>query len=146
MGRLLTSCLRSASLPAESAAVSTSRRPRQSDAGRRMIRCCLTCAQYGTCVYSVGMITGLGHPPTRCSSGGIGVVPRCVYLRGKIGSWRVFFWVCFTCASTPWPSAGVSVRAHQSCLSASLFLAYMEAAQPETLLWRVAELLISPRG
>lgn len=83
MGRLLTSCLRSASLPAESAAVSTSRRRRQSDAGQRMIRCCLTCAQYGTCVYSVGMITGLGHPPTRCSSRGIGVVQRCVYLRGR---------------------------------------------------------------
>lgn len=83
MRRLLTSCLQLASLPAESAAVSTKQSPRQSDAGQRMIRCCLTCAQYGTCVYSVGTITGLGHSPTRCSSRGIGVVQRCVYLRGK---------------------------------------------------------------
>lgn len=146
MWRPSTSCLRSAGLPAESAAVSAKPSPRQSDAGQRMIRCCLTCAQYGTCVYSVGMITGLGHPPNPVQlQRHRGRSALCLFA-GKIGSWRISFWVCFTCESTLRPSAGVSVHAHQSGLSVSLFLAYVDAAEPETLLWRVAESLISPRG
>lgn len=42
----------SASLPAESVRNSSFSKPepRQTDAGRRMIRCCLTSTQYGTCL------------------------------------------------------------------------------------------------
>lgn len=102
MGRLLTSCLPSASVPAESAAVSTSQSLRQSDAGQRMIRCLLTCAQYGTCVCSVGLITGFGHSPTP------GQLQRrqgrsalCLFAR-KIGSVSIFL-------------APVHMREHSNC-------------------------------
>lgn len=41
---------------ASSTAVSANQSLRQTDAGRRMIRCCLTSAQCGTCVFGVGLI------------------------------------------------------------------------------------------
>lgn len=62
------------------AAISTTQSLRQSDAGGRMIRCCLTSTQYGTCVSSVGQIAGFGNNPTLCSSKAICVLQGCVCL------------------------------------------------------------------
>lgn len=63
-----------------STAVCTNQSLRQTDAGQRMIRCCLTSAQCGTCVFSVGLIAWFGHAPTLHSSTGVRVVQGFVYL------------------------------------------------------------------
>lgn len=80
-------CLRRA----VSAAISTNQSPRQTDAGRAVIRRCLTSTQCGTCVRSVGLIAGFGWAPTLHNSPGVGVVQfvwACDYERKTMWAFK----------------------------------------------------------
>lgn len=91
----LSVCLRRA----VSRAISTNQSLRQTDAGRAVIRCCLTSTQYGTCVLSVGLIAGFGQAPTLHSSTGVRVVQLFCDCVRKTGSVGFFFFHLHTCES-----------------------------------------------
>lgn len=99
----------SASLPAESVRNSSFSKPepRQTDAGRRMIRCCLTSSQYGTCLQRWADSAVWTHSRTaqllrRQDSAGCSLLFFACNGVMKIGGVRAFFFFqlfpCCTCA------------------------------------------------
>lgn len=153
----LSVCLRRA----VSRAISTNQSLRQTDAGRAVIRCCLTSTQYGTCVLSVGLIAGFGQAPTLHSSTGVRVVQLfcdCVRKTGSVGFfffsfahmwehfWASWLWVSVSvdqsCVSLLYCCTGLSQRAWRSLsyfygvlLSRSVAWACMDGCGPVGSLW-----------